>query len=182
MTSWMRRVRGALGMGAVWAGAWALAGILIGVGSTLLPFLPWDAFFAFYDAPLPTLAIPGFVGGTLFSLVLGVAARRRRFDELSVPRVAAWGALGGALASLLPAALVGLGLATIGRNGAGVWQLTAIISGPLVLLSAGSAAGSLAIARRGSGIARIAVGRYPESAGPPRSTSPDVRVTPDPSP
>jgi len=30
------------------------------------------------------------VGGALFSTVLGIAGRRRRFDELSLPRCAAW--------------------------------------------------------------------------------------------
>ncbi len=118
------------------------------MSSLLLPGLPWDAFFTVFDAPLPALAVPGFVGGTLFSLVLGVAGRRRRFEQLSLPRVAAWGALGGVLLSLLPAALVGAGLATVSAEGAGVWTLTGLIVGPLVLLSTLSATGSLLVARR----------------------------------
>jgi len=79
--------------------------------------------------------------------VLGIAGRRRRFEELSLPRFAAWGAVGGLLLSLLPAALVGVGLATISPSGAGVWQLTAAIVAPLTLLSAVSASGSLLLAR-----------------------------------
>jgi len=108
MNQWQRRIRGAIGMGLTWAAGWALAGLLIGVTSTLLPGLPWDAFFEVFDAPLPALAIPGFCGGVLFSMVLGIAGRRRRFEELSLPRFAAWGAMGGVLLSLLPAAMVGL--------------------------------------------------------------------------
>lgn len=147
MTKLLRRLRGAVGMGLTWAVAWGLVDVLIGVTSRLLPGLPWwDAFFRFYDAPLPSLAMPGFVGGVLFSLVLGVAARRRRFDELSVPRFAAWGAAGGLLLSLVPAALAGLGLATIPE----VARVTAVLAIPLTLLSAASAAGSLALARAGS--------------------------------
>lgn len=118
-----------------------------GVTSKILPDLPWHYFFDVFDAPLPAMAIPGFFGGVLFSTVLGIAGRRRRFDELSLPRVAAWGALGGLLLSLLPASLVAVGLAT-GRPGADLWRFTAVITGPLILLSAGSASGSLLLARR----------------------------------
>ena len=148
MNNWLIRVRGAVGMGVTWAAGWALVGVLIGVASRLLPGLPWDLFFEIFDAPLPALAIPGFIGGVLFSAVLGVAGRRRRFAELSLPRFAAWGAVGGLLLSLLPAALVAVGLASLGRPDAGLWPITAAISGPLMLLSAGSAAGTLAMARQ----------------------------------
>ena len=147
MIKWLRRVRGAVGMGVTWAVGWAGFGVLIGVASILLPGLPWDAFFKVFDAPLPALAVPGFFGGVLFSIVLGMAGRRRRFDELSVPRFAAWGALGGLLLSLLPHALVAVGLATV-APGADLWQATAVISGPFILLSAVSAAGSLMLARK----------------------------------
>lgn len=147
MKTGLRRIRGALGMGLTWAVGWALVGLLLGVTSRLLPFLPWNSLFEIFDAPLPALAIPGFVGGALFSVVLGVAARHRRFDELSLPGFAAWGALGGVLLSLVPAALSALGLVTLAPGGAGLWQLTAIICVPLALLSAASAAGSLLLAR-----------------------------------
>lgn len=35
MSRWLRRIRGAVGMGVTWAVGWALVGVLIGV-STLL--------------------------------------------------------------------------------------------------------------------------------------------------
>lgn len=146
MKRWLRRIRGAVGMGLTWAVGWALFGVLIGVTSVLLPGLPWDLFFEVFDAPLPALAIPGFVGGALFSTVLGIAGRRRRFDELSLPRFGAWGAVGGLLLSLVPAAMTAVGLATA-APGVDLWLITAAISGPMALLSAGSATGSLALAR-----------------------------------
>lgn len=149
VSTWLRRIRGAVGMGLIWATGWALAGLLIGVASRLLPFLPWDAFFKVFDAPLPALAVPGFVGGVLFAGVLGVAERRHGFDELSLPRFAAWGAVGGVLLSLVPAAMVAVELASIGRPDTGLWQITAAIAGPLTLLSAVSASGSLVLARMG---------------------------------
>ena len=93
-------------------------------------------------------AYPAFLGGVTFSAVLGIAGRRRRLDEMSLPRFAAWGAVGGLLVSLIPAAMVAVGLATLASNAPGVWLLTAVVGGPVTLGSAISAAGSLALARR----------------------------------
>jgi hypothetical protein len=148
MKQWMTRLRGAVGMGLTWAVGWAIAGVLIGVTSLLLPGLPWARFFEVFDAPLPALAIPGFVGGALFSVVLGIAGRRRRFHELSLPRFAAWGALGGVLLTLFPFALVTVGLASTEGGKFAAGQILAVISGPFILLSAASAVGSLLLARR----------------------------------
>jgi hypothetical protein len=148
MARWLRKLRGIVGTGLTWAVGWAAGGLLIGVASVLLPWLPWDGFFRIFDAPLPALAVPGFIGGLLFSIVLGIAGRNRRFDELSVPRFAAWGAAGGLLLGLLPAVLVLLGLASTEGGRLGVWQFTAVIIGPLTLFSAASAAGSLLLARK----------------------------------
>ena len=146
--SGLRWLRGAVGMGLTWALGWALTGVLIGVTSVLLPGLPWDAFFRVFDAPLPALASPGFIGGVIFATVLGIAGRGRRFSELSLSQFAAWGAVGGALLSLLPAAMVGVGLATFnGPDAMGLWITTAIFAIPLTLLSAASAAGTLVVAR-----------------------------------
>lgn len=147
MKKWLRRTRGAVGMGLTWAAGWAVAGILIGVSSVILPELPWDAFFDVYDAPLPTLAIPGFVGGAIFSVVLGIAGRRRRFDELSLPRFAAWGAVGGVLLSLVPLTLAGMDLLS-GGDPSDLVRATLVISGPFTILSALSATASLLLARR----------------------------------
>jgi hypothetical protein len=143
MKKWLRRIRGAVGMGLTWAVGWALFGVLIGATSILLPGLPWEILFEFLD-PLMALALPGFFGGVVFSTVLGIAGRRRRFDELSLPRFAAWGAVGGLLLGLVPAAMVAVGLASANVD---VWLFTAVIIGPLTLLSAVSASGSLMLAR-----------------------------------
>src|SRR5688500_1984806 len=142
MTGWMRRIRGALGMGFTWALAWAIGGLMIGVLSFVLPL---DWFFRVFDAPLPALAIPGFFAGAFFSVVLGIAARKRRFSELSMPRFVAWGALGGVMLSLFPVLLVRAGLGTPAEC---FWPALGIAAGPFILLSAGSAAATLAIARK----------------------------------
>lgn len=148
MNKWLRRIRGAVGMGLTWAVGWAVAGLLIGAASILLPGLPWDSFFAVFDAPLPALAIPGFFAGVFFSIVLGIAARHRKFSELSVPGFAAWGAVGGLMLIVFPFALVAVGLASTEGSEHSAWQVIAAISGPFILLSAASAAGSLMLARK----------------------------------
>lgn len=150
MKKWLRRIRGTIGMGLTWAVGWAIMGIGIGVASIALPFLPWHLFFKVFDAPLPALAVPGFFGGMFYSVVLGIAGRRRRFDELSLPRVAAWGALGGLMLALFPSFLVLVGLAHLGGSPTdeSLAQLTALIAVPFMLAGAGSATGSLLLARK----------------------------------
>ena len=80
--------------------------------------------------------------------MLGIAGRDRKFDELSIKRFAAWGAVGGLLLALLPDFLVAVGLASLGIEAMSLWKLTALISAPLVVLGAASASGSLMLARR----------------------------------
>ncbi|MFG1691566.1 hypothetical protein ACGF5M_05390 [Gemmatimonadota bacterium] len=149
MKSWLRRIRGAIGMGLTWAAGWGLVVVVLGVITILLPGTGLEIIFeAADDELLPAILVPAFAGGVVFSSVLGIVGRRRRFDELSIPQFAAWGAIGGLLLSLVPAALTFLGLAHPAA-GASLWKLTAAICGPLTLLSAGSASGSLMLARRG---------------------------------
>jgi hypothetical protein len=66
--------------------------------------------------------------------VLATAERRRRFEDLSLPRFGALGAAAGALLGGIGVALLGVGPA---------------ILIPTTLLGAVSASGSLALARRG---------------------------------
>ena len=134
MKGWLRRIRGVIGMGLTWAVAWALVGVLIGLAWTL--GVPMEWFVEVFDAPLPALAVPGFFAGAVFSTVLGIAGRRRRFDELSLPRFAAWGAVGGVLLTLPIVAMAAVPGAVM-----------AVAVGTVTLLSAGSAAGSLVLAR-----------------------------------
>lgn len=148
MTSWLRRIRGAVGMGLTWAVGWAVGGIAIGVASILTPFLPWDYFFQVFDAPLPAFAVPGFVAGAFFSLVLGIAGRHHRFEELSLKKFAAWGALGGLLLILFPFALVAVGLASRGGSPISTAQIIAAIGAPFILFSVASATATLWLARR----------------------------------
>lgn len=137
MRRWLLRLRGAIGMGLTWAFAWAMVGLLIGVAMEFFG-LPMGWFVQVFDAPLPALAVPGFVSGAAFSTVLGIAGRRRRFDQLSLPRFTLWGALGGLLVGLLPLLVAGPGIPPVS---------IVVVLGTLTVLSAASAAGSLALAR-----------------------------------
>ncbi len=132
MRTWLRRIRGAVLMALTWAVVWAPVGVLIGMIVD-----PNDSMEEMWVA---VGAYPGFLCGAVFSAVLGIAEGRRRFDELSLPRFAAWGALGGLLLGVLAV--------TAGMLGPGLTLLDAIIAGVATLLGAGSAAGSLLMARR----------------------------------
>ena len=93
MTTWLRRLRGVFGMGLVWAMGGAAVGGMIELLDNVLPGgLPGASAVDMWPQ---TLAIPGFLGGLIFAVVLFVAAGRRRFDELSMPLFTALGALAG---------------------------------------------------------------------------------------
>ena len=142
-------------MGLTWAAGWALGGLLIGVASILLPGLPWGPFFQVFDAPLPAMAIPGFFAGMFFSTVLGIAGRRRRFSELSLPVFAAWGAVGGLMLLAFPLVLVGVGLASPGGSSIHPLKALAVVGAPFMLMSVVSASVTLILARRAEGRAGI---------------------------
>lgn len=127
MRKWLRRIRGAIGMGLTWAVAW------LGAGLVLLLIVGLDAA----DVPFPLFfGLLGFLAGVTFSGVLGIVEGRRRFDQMSLPRFAAWGAIGGLLLS---------GVFTWVSGLAGEF----LVLGPVFALSgACCAAGSLALARR----------------------------------
>jgi hypothetical protein len=126
MKKWLRRIRGAIGMGLTWAAAW------FGAGVALLLVVGLDAA----DVPFPLgFGMFGFLAGVMFSGVLGAFEGRRRFDQMSLPRFAVWGAVGGLLLSGIFAWAAGLG---------GEF----LVLGPVFALAgATSAAGTLTLAR-----------------------------------
>jgi hypothetical protein len=90
------------------------------------------------DVPIPlVLGVLGFLAGIVFSSLLAMTERRRRLDQLSLPRFAAWGAVGGLLLSVLFAAAASLGLRDV-----------LALAPTLAIASAVSAAGSLVVAKR----------------------------------
>src|SRR5512138_1865171 len=127
MRKWLRRIRGAIGMGFTWGAACSGAGIVLAVVTRFKA-----------DAPFPLVfGVLGFFAGVTFSALLALTEGRRRFDQMSLPRFAAWGAGGGLLLSALFAKAASLG-----------WGDVLAIAPTFALASAVCASGSLAVARR----------------------------------
>jgi len=128
MQKLLRRIRGAIGMGLTWAAALFVIG-----------FVPrWVLGINSGDLPYPILfGGLGFIAGVAFSGILVLTEGRRRFDEMSLPRFAAWGAVGGLLLSALFVRGASLGLAEL-----------VVIPATFAAASAICASGSLALARR----------------------------------
>ena len=146
MSGWLRRIRGAIGMGLTWGVAWLAAGLVL-----LLIVGPNAA-----DVPFPLFfGLLGFLGGILFSGVLGLVERRRSFEQMSLPRFAGWGAVGGILLSVALSATLG-------------WGAFPLL-GPLFAVSgAACAAGSLALARKAEGGESLGAGPEAGALGPVR--------------
>ncbi len=107
MKNWIRRIRGAIGMGLTWAAGWTPIGALTGLALWVIGLDP-PGMIRFVLASATLFGALGFVGGCIFSAVLGLAERRRRFEELSLPRFAAWGGVAGLLLGGLAPLLGGL--------------------------------------------------------------------------
>src|ERR1041385_6195892 len=125
---WLRRIRGAIGTGFTWAVAWSAVGFgprwVLGINGGDLPF------------PLLFGGL-GFIAGVTFSGLLVLTEGRRRFDQMSLPRFAGWGAIGGLLLSALFVRGTSLG-----------WGEVLAIFTTFAVVCAISASGSLALARR----------------------------------
>jgi hypothetical protein len=136
MEKWLRRIRAAAGMGLTWGLAWFGAGMVL-----LLIVGPGAA-----DVPFPLgFGLLGFIAGALFSGILGLVERGRGFHQLSLPRFAAWGAVGGLVLSVLFVLVVTL-------SGSGELLDDLVFLGPLFAAAgAACAGGALALARRADG-------------------------------
>ena len=127
MQNWLRRIRGAIGMGLGWGAAWSAAGSV-----------PRWVFGFNADAPFPLIfGVLGFIAGVTFSGLLVLTEGRRRFDQMSLPRFAGWGAMGGLLLSALFVKAASLG-----------WGEMLALAPTFALACAVCASGSLALARR----------------------------------
>ena len=127
MGKWLRRVRGAIGMGLTWAVAWGVAGLV-----------PRWLFGFNTDAPFPLIfGVLGFIAGVIFSGLVMLTEGRRGFDQLRLPRFAAWGAVGGFLLSAIFTRAASLG-----------WADAFMIAPTFAIAGAICASGSLALARR----------------------------------
>ena len=127
MGKWLRRIRGAIGMGLTWAAAWSLAGSV-----------PRWVFGFNTDVPFPLVfGVLGFLAGVIFFALLVLTEGRRRLDQMSLPRFAGWGAISGFLLSAVFTRIASLGAGDV-----------LAIAPTFAVACAACASGSLALARR----------------------------------
>ena len=88
MKSWLRRIRGAVGMGLTWAAAWFGIGAIVGLATLQSGAAAFGSALAYLAINSLISAASGFLGGAAFSGVLSLAEGRRRFDEMSLGRFA----------------------------------------------------------------------------------------------
>lgn len=145
----MRTIRAVLVTALTWGVAWSVVGALFGLFE-FFRFPPESSYFLalrFYlVGPMTVLGIAGLLGGAAFAALLSRAERGQSLDTIASWRAAAWGALGGLAFS---AAGVGLAASTFGVRevldlATIFWAAVAAVCGAI------SAAGSLAIARKGT--------------------------------
>jgi len=124
---WLRRIRGAIGIGFTWAAAWGVVGSV-----------PRWLFGFNTDVPFPLVfGVLGFIAGVIFSGLLMLTEGRRGFDQLRLSRFAAWGGVGGFLLSAIFTRAASLG-----------WADALAIAPTFAVAGAICAYGSLALARR----------------------------------
>ena len=125
MKKWMSGIRGVILMIGLWTIGWGL-----GFGGIMELTDPDGRV---QDVWPIVLAIPGFIGGIVFSIALAFAERGRSFDEVPLLRFAVWGVAAGVLLGLLsiPAEVgdVSPGAAGMIGLGAGLGLVAGLASG-----------------------------------------------------
>ncbi|MGI9629282.1 MAG: hypothetical protein ACR2QM_20835 [Longimicrobiales bacterium] len=124
----LRRIRGVLGTAATWGAGWWGVGF-VGWATGLFP-----TALAFAIPTASVLATVGAIAGAGFATLLGATERDRTLGQLSLSRMATWGALGGAAIGLPMA----IGMAPVAFLGTSVF---------VAVLGATSATATVALAK-----------------------------------
>jgi hypothetical protein len=123
MKGFLRRLRGIIGTGLTWAVGWAgifgVLGLIFGAGS-----VPRVALLG---------AFTGLIAGGAFAVILSIAERRHRLEDLSLWRTALWGGLGGIL---------------VAAAFSGSWENFWSYAATMAISASASSAGTVAIAKR----------------------------------
>lgn len=170
MRTWLQRLRGVLGIGAIWGLAGTALGALEGIIGSLVaggPLLGSVLRFGLVAGSM------GFVLGSSFAALLTLMDRRRTFDELTPGRAAVWGALTGVGMPLLWL-LVLFGPVVVSRS----LPAALAICGSFGALSAALAGGTVSLARRAP--VELASGPVPddrELLGAPRKKDGAIQET-----
>ena len=99
-----RRLRAAGTIAVMWALVWLPIGLALALYAARHPPDPSNVIARPVDVPwfVAAWTLWGAVSGGVFAVLLALAERRRTLGELSLPRMALWGAVG---AATLPTAL-----------------------------------------------------------------------------
>jgi hypothetical protein len=135
MARWLNAVRGAVLTGLAWAAVWAGVGVILGT--------VWDPASSLDRLWVPVGAPPGFLSGLLFFAgIRWVEGQGGPWEtRASLPFAATGGAIIGACVGALP---FGIGTPTTDLP---LWLLAAENIGPMAILGALSALGSVWVAR-----------------------------------
>ncbi|HVF46419.1 MAG TPA: hypothetical protein VNA17_02525 [Pyrinomonadaceae bacterium] len=135
MKKWMSGVHGTVLMIVLWVLGWGL-----GFGGIMEAFVDPDG--KIQDVWLTLLAVPGFIGGLLFSGLLWFSEGRRSFNEVSLSRVSLWGIVTGLVIGLLTIP------AEVGDVSPGATGMTAIATSLSLVAAIGSAVFFRIVGRR----------------------------------
>src|SRR5215510_5479257 len=151
MTPLVRFARGVLGTALVWGMGWFLVGLGFGTyrALTFRPFEPSDhaVWFRILVFVTAIWTVWGLVSGAAFAIAIAIAERRRNLTELSMLRVALWGALG---ANVLPFIFF---IVVLAQTDEGFLGPFVIVASVCAAAGAAFAAGTLALARRATRVA-----------------------------
>ena len=141
-----RRIRGLLGTALTWGAVGALVGALmftVRYQPWSLPPERWERATTLLGMFLGAGGLWGAACGLAFGVVLLVAARRQRFDQLSAGRFMLWGAVAGAAFPLVIYTPI-----VLTRGGLGAIPLYSTLTAISALLGAGFGRIVFAIAKR----------------------------------
>jgi hypothetical protein len=143
MSNLLRRIRGAVVIGLLWAVPWGVAGML--ASPVIRRFAhappPRSVFDRLFDGVF--IGWYGFLAGLVFSLVFAFVARRKAIADLTPGRMVLWGMASSVLLTAPPM------IAMLASRSDGWRAEDPFYLGGSLLLSAGCAVASLLLARRG---------------------------------
>lgn len=97
MKEWLSGFRGAVVMTLTWIVGWG-----VGFGGLMEAFV--DPHGELVDIWPALMGFAGFIGGAVFCALLRISSGGRRFDEVSLARIATWGVVTGLILGVLAVA------------------------------------------------------------------------------
>lgn len=174
----LKRLKAALGIGAIWGAAFA------GVGAALGALLPTTSFLSTAVGLGTVAGVGGLLLGIGFAGLLSAVEGRRTLGELTSRRASLWGFLAGSALALVGSVAIGRLMEVVGAAesvlGLGIpvaLQIAAMVTGAVSYgaVAAGLASATVSLAKRTplslpsppSGSTRVLGGDAPETIRPP---------------